>query len=342
MKRTMKNVIGELLAEASDCIAWAEEQNVGQLARFITSNLELPLICIGSGGSFSICTLIAMMYDTLGGVAKAVTPYSVYSISDASLSRCKTLLVSTSGHNKDIVRIAKHLMKISPQYVANLTTSDSPKNDLKTIIPTERSFNFKSNITEGFIAVNSIMANYALAIKALKGKCRVDFSSEACNKDLSSVSHFVVLYGGWGQPAAVDIESKLVESGIATCSLSDYRNFCHGRFIFPGNHCGHEKKSIVADDSAVIMLTTPREKNFASKIHALLPQRCRVIDLDTAHSDSLAAIDLLFKTTSLFGDIAETHCINPVSPPNYGPIDKLKPQQIPFINDIKNAGPLTI
>ena len=330
------------MADVPAIMEWVRQQDVISLSSFLTTDIDRPFIIVGSGGSFSTCELIAMMYETLGGVAKAVTPYSVYSISDRALSRCKILLISNSGHNKDIVRIAKHCMELVPSHVANLTTADSAKNDLKTIIPAGHSFNYVSKIKDGFISVNSVIANYALVIKALKGYCDLSPSTVPSDPIPGDTNHFMILYGGWGKPAAIDLESKLVESGVATCALSDYRNFCHGRFIFAGNHCGHEKKLNVADDGAVIMLTTPREESFAQKIRDILPKRCKVVVIHSDRTDSLAAIDLIYKTSVLAGGIAEMHGVNPLNPSNYGPVDKLKPQQIPFISDIKKSGPLKI
>lgn len=339
-----------MMKDGREIVGWANGCDTEGLKEFLTTQLTKPLICIGSGGSLSVCELVVMMYEALGGVAKAVTPYSVYAMSDTALSRCKFLLVSSSGHNKDIVRIAKHLMELVPDSVANLTTADSTSNDLKAIIPAERSFNFKSDLTDGFISVNSVIANYALIIKALKGECDTDLSYTpdengagiADETDLSGIRHLMILYGGWGKPAAIDLESKLVESGVATCAVSDYRNFCHGRFIFAGNHCGHEKKAYIPDDTAVVMLTTPREANFAAKIRAVLPDRCRVITLHTDRTDSTASLDLLYQSSALAGAIADAHGINPLSPPNHGKIDKRYPQNIPFISDIKSSGPLTV
>ena len=34
----------------------------------------------------------------------------------------------------------------------------------------------------------------------------------------------------------LNLEGKLTESGLATAMVSDYRNYCHGRFIFTSNH----------------------------------------------------------------------------------------------------------
>lgn len=340
----MENKIKVELEKTNEILLWANNQDISGLKRFLEEEAEKPLICIGSGGSFSICKFISLMYSTRKGLGTAVTPYSVYSISEEVLKNCKILLVSNSGHNKDITAIAKRCMQINPEWTANLTTLDGEKNDLKKIISPMNSFNYESGIKDGFISVNSVTANYALALKAFKRDFEISFnnSDDYGIFDFRVINHYIVLYGGWGEPAAIDFESKIVESGIATCVVSDYRNFCHGRFIFASNHCGHEKKVNIPNDCAVIMIITPREAPFANRIKGILPDRNKKIILKTFAEGAEASLELMLQATELTGYIASQNGINPLSPHNHGPIDKLKPIQIPFISDLKKSGPLTI
>ena len=340
----MENKIKAELEKTNEILLWAHKQDISGLKRFLEEEAEKPLICIGSGGSFSICKLISLMYSTRKGLGTAITPYSIYSISEEVLKNCKILLVSNSGHNKDITSIAKKCVQINPDWTANLTTADGTKNDLKKIISPGNSFNYESGIKDGFISLNSVTANYALALKAFKGDFEINFKNSEPNGnfDYQGINHYIVLYGGWGEPAALDFESKMVETGIATCAISDYRNFCHGRFIFAGNHCGHEKKVNIPNDCVVVMIMTPREASFAEKIKDILPERCSKIIIETFADGAAASLEFMLKASELVGFIASQNGINPMSPPNHGPIDKLKPIQIPFISDLKKSGPLSI
>lgn len=339
----MENKILTRLQITPEILNWASDQNVEGLRQFLITDIDRPLICIGSGGSYTTCVLITTAYGVLGGFAKAVTPYLVYSLSESLLAKSKVLLVSNSGHNKDIVTIAKLSMKINPKWTANLSTSDGPRNYLKAIISHENSFNYKSDIEDDFISVNSVIANYALVLKAFGVRNIPAYGATKLDiPDFSGINHLMVLHGGWGESAAIDFESKLVESGTATCAVSDYRNFCHGRFILPGNHSGHEKKTEIPADCAIVMLTTPREKPFADKVTALFPNRCKIVNVHTDAVDSTASLDLLLKVSVLAGDIASSKGINPLSPKNYSNIDKRKPLQIPFIKEIKDFGALKI
>lgn len=339
----MDNTIQKEIECTGNIINWAKEQDTTALARFFSHNSEKDLICVGSGGSFSVCRYIALMYSTGRGLGTAITPYSFYTLSDDVVRRSKLLLVSTSGHNKDIVTVAKKCMKINPEWTANLTSRDGTKNDLKRIINPCNSFNFESDISDGFISVNSVTANYILALKAFKGLEKFNISTLSFQySPRKDIRHFIILYGGWGEPAALDLESKLVESGLATAAVSDFRNFCHGRFILASNHCGHEKKDFVPNDCAVILLSTPREEKISEAITSIIPERCKVFKITSAESGAEASIELMLKATALFGEYALANDTNPLSPPNYGRIDKLKPQQIPFIKEIKDFGPFKI
>lgn len=333
----------DILTNSEALIDWGKQQDLKGFRNFLFTEPNRPLICIGSGGSFSICRLFSILYSTKGSISQAVTPYSAYNLSEEAIRNSKILLVSNSGHNKDIVAIAKHCASINPKWTANLTTAEGPRNEVKKHIQPANSFNFKSDFNDGFISVGSVIGNYSLAVATFKS----EFTVTTSNQDYTAFNfkpthHFIVLHGGWGEPAAIDFESKLVETGTATCAVSDFRNFCHGRFIFPGNHCGHEKKSEVPDDCTVVMLTTPRESSFAQKIKEVLPSRCQVVELSTTSKGAEASIELLVSASFLADEICRQKGVNPMSPANFGGIDKRRPVNIPFISDLKAAGSLSI
>ena len=49
------------LEKLSDTIRWAEKQDVTALRSFFSVNAGIPMICIGSGGSFSEASYAAML-----------------------------------------------------------------------------------------------------------------------------------------------------------------------------------------------------------------------------------------------------------------------------------------
>lgn len=64
------------LKKLSETVRWAEQQDVTRIARFLfAENKHIPLVCIGSGGSFSACHYAVQLYQHCNGVlAQAMTP----------------------------------------------------------------------------------------------------------------------------------------------------------------------------------------------------------------------------------------------------------------------------
>ena len=105
---------------------------------------------------------------------------------------------------------------------------------------------------DGFLATNSLLA---LGVVVLKGHGIRDVLPELLDpgaivvdgnrKKLSAIeddfftrnsNSVAVLYGPDARVAAADLESKLVEAGLVSAHLADYRNFAHGRHHWFAKH----------------------------------------------------------------------------------------------------------
>lgn len=188
----------------------------------------------------------------------------------------------------------------------------------------------------------------------------IDISSKACyryslNKSegritpLKKINHFVVLYSDFGAPAAHDFESVLAETGVASAQVSDYRNYCHGRFLMMANHTKHSTKSHVLSDSdaAAVLFVTPRNKDLVQSIRDIaLPTSAPIVVIETKYNDARAALDLLIKSNVFLADLEEKGLgINPCDPVNYNAaeIDKRLPKNnVKFTQEVKRNGEMTI
>lgn len=199
---------------------------------------------------------------------------------------------------------------------------------------------------DGFVSEGSPLKYFALFAKAFGVLEQVDPDTHKSKvsiqtnggkalspEDFKGVKHFSILSAGWGSPVAELLEGKCVESGWASAQLSDYRNYCHGRFIFTSNHL---------DDSAVVMLVTPREKALSERIRSFLPEDTKLIFMETGLDSPAASLQLLAGITILFSDLCRCAGVNPDSPKNPGKIDKRVPMWVPFIAELKRIGPLTL
>lgn len=293
----------------------ASEADVTPLRNFLFSNPEKPLVTTGSGGAESVADFAALLYGARGGVGTAVSPYTLNSYSDAALKTAKLLLVSAGGHNNDIAFAAKRALDVNPVESASFTLSQGERNEVRKLFlkaSSELSLDIPGTRThDGFVSTGTPLMFFALLCRAFNPGCELGKYS--------------------GMP--LNLEGKLTESGLATAMVSDYRNYCHGRFIFTSNHL---------EDSAVVMLVSPRERDIVERTRKFLPAQTSLVIIETEEDTPEAALDLLVRTTAFFFELCEATGTNHESPSNPGRMDKRVPIWVPFISGMKKNGPLTI
>jgi hypothetical protein len=347
-----KPMASALLAEARIIIQATENYDVTAFKMWLLSEPTKPLICIGNGGKHT--SYAALLYEMNSSIARTVTPLEFASMSPTTIANSKILLLSSSGKNIDIGFAIKRAMEYCPYNTAGFTFVDDPaKNKMISALKPENIFCFKNPYTDGFISIRSKIFTYGLLYKVFADVARfadkLNFTPHydyfinrnGILPELGNIKHFILLYGSYGEPVAHDIESIMVEGGIASVQVCDYRNFCHGRFIFASNHC--QSKHYPETDACVIMLTTPREAKIAEYLRdKALPANMPIVQIHTDLQSSLATIQLLLDSLHFVFDLAENHCgINPNSPHNFSGIDKRVPiSQVRFVSTLKQYGEL--
>lgn len=350
--KTDKPLASTLLAEARNIIQATENYDVTAFRRWLLADATKPLICIGNGGKHT--SYPALLYEMNASVARTITPLEFASMSPTTIANSRVLLLSSSGKNIDVGYAIKRAVKYCPDNTAGFTFVDNAeKNQMIGALKPENIFCFKNRYTDGFISIRSKIFTYGLLYKAFSGATRFSdklsftprydyfVNREGVLPELGNIRHFIVLYGSYGEPVAHDIESTMVEGGIASVQMCDYRNFCHGRFIFASNHC--QSKHYSESDVCAIMLTTPREAKIAAYLRdKALPANMPIVHIHTDLQSPLATIQLLLDSLHFVFDLAENHCgINPNSPHNFSGIDKRFPiSQVRFVSTLKEYGEL--
>ena len=310
-------------------VKWAAKQDVTCLSKYLfEENKQTPLVCIGSGGSLSACHYAAQLYQQRNGVlAQAMTPLQLMYAGREIIRGSKLLFLSASGKNKDILNAIKYGIKYNEAGMMSLTLrKNNPTEELleqspKVLrwcedIPSEK---------DGFLATNSLLATFTLLCKAAGYEkefsnsqildslepLNFELATRPLNLELSGIQNFIVLYGAAGEPVAWDIESKLTEAALGSALLSDYRNFGHGR------HHWFDKRG---ENSAIIALVTPVERELANKTIGCLPKSVPVIYIETELETPEASIDMLLKVFRFVNDLGEARGIDPGKPgvPGYG------------------------
>ena len=326
--------------------------DVAPIRRFFFFNPSQPLLATGSGGCDSVSDFLALLYAARGGVAAGVTPYTYNSYSDAALKTAKLLIVSKGGHNNDAVFAARRSLEVNPANTAGLFFHDGDRNKALKFFRkagSQKGFVIPLHGThEGFVSSGTSLAYFSLLVRIfqpeadiLKYKdlprkpfilCRNDGSS-LMPADFRGVHNYIFLHGSWGRPVARNLESKLVETGLAAACVCDYRNYCHGRFIFSSQHL---------EDAAIILFISPREKDIARRTREFLPASAKLVIIETVEDAPEATLDLLIRATEFFHALCTELGANPASPANPGKIDKRKPIWVPFMAEMKRNGALSL
>ena len=341
IKTTLQAVIDQTLAA-----------DLNPIKNFLFSNPSEPLIATGSGGAETAGEFAALLYGARGGVATSVSPYTLNSISDAALKTAKVLLISKGGHNNDIVFATRRALEVNPDKTAAINFSDSDRNEARKIFlkaGSDKSFVVPmKNVHDGFVSTSTSLSYFAIFTKIFqqdvdleKYKTSPEVPFSLCLNDgtpltpaaFKPVKTYIILHGSWGRPVANNLEGKLVECGLAGAGVYDYRNYCHGRFIFTSNHL---------EDSAVVMLVSPRERDIVECTRKFLPAQTSLVIIETEEDTPEAALDLFVRTTAFFFELCEATGTNHESPSNPGRMDKRVPIWVPFISGMKKSGPLTI
>jgi len=312
------------LNNLSETIIWADSQDITPLHAFLEKDNNVPLLSVGSGGSFSACYYSSLLYENKYQISKALTPFDFF-YSQNIIKKSKVLFISASGKNTDIQFALKKALEFDAFSLSNLSMRlNNPLEILLKKLPNHSTSNYDLPTgKDGFLATNSLVAIFTLLYRSYnKEQISIDnLSSLNTNKyidkyndfaqEVQNKFNFTVLYGGWGLPVAYDIESKCTEAALGAVQLTDYRNFGHGR------HHWFDKQK---ETSSIIAIVTPKEKEIAEKTLSLIPKEIPRLIINTDIENSLGSLDLLIKSfylVSLLGDIRN---IDPGKPgvPDFG------------------------
>lgn len=348
-------LMSKRLANLPQLFLDADAQDVKGLHDFLFQDPGKPMLFIGNGGMLD--HFAGHLYEMNRGVARCITPLELASMSDETIQGCRCLLLSAGGGNMDIKYAASRLLKVNPQNTACITyhLGDAFKD-----FDSSRVFQFNTPVfEESFISVENKFYRDALVYRAFTGNRASDIeidtpayqyrlnNSAATLTPLRKIQHFVVLFSDYGEPASHDFEGVLVESGVASAQVSDYRNYCHGRFLFVGNHTRHtgKKHTLTENNVAVVLFITPRNKGLVKDIREkALAAETPVIIIETKYNDARAALDLLIKSNMFLADYEEKGLgINPCDPENYNAkeIGKRIPKNgVSFVEELTYQGRL--
>jgi len=257
--------------------------NIDGFKNAIAGASEASIIAVGSGGSFTVASLLCSLHEAYTGrVSRAVTPLEL--ICNPTLASTSPIFViSAEGKNPDILEALKRARWHSSRTVHVVTNrSDSPLMECVRQLNDVTPHVFELADKDGYLATNSLVLDATLTARAfeeLDGQTPTppDVSSLsvsgmplqewlASGQDFiqSAVSRrgLITVYSPRLRPIAEDLESKLSESALLTCQLADFRSFAHGRHLWLTER---------SQDTALLVLTEPDTENLWKDMEPQIP-----------------------------------------------------------------------
>mgnify|MGYP001166139494 CR=1 FL=1 len=321
------------LAELGETYAWSMAASPESLAASLAMAVRLPLIAVGSGGSLTSASVAAALHMRFTGLlARVMTPYDL-SMSPLSLKEIGVLVCTAGGSNPDVLSCFEGLVRREPALLAAICTRcDTPLAKAAAFHDWAFCHEFPAPIRkDGFLATNSLLATMTLLVRAYEhifsvppslpsvlnellhpGAQPTPFLAalEQSFRPLCERRTLTVLHGHMTQPAAADIESRFTEAALGNVQLADYRNFAHGR---------HHWLARNADETAVLILSSPEDENSAERTASLVPKSIPLLHLRFAHGFP-GMLSAVLHSIYLAWFAAKTHGIDPGKPkvPQFG------------------------
>ena len=290
---------------------------------------------IGSGGSLSASIFGETLFiKSLNLLANSISPFELESF-DIFNKNIPIWFISHGGNNTDILGSAvwaKEYLNVSNGIV--ITGSKNSKlsqlaSEYKwiTITIPSKERNFVSVI--GYLSQIAVLCGLLTPKQELNrlnnfftesnlipifhyySKKMLGYSYEITpNEKILENLHLIGLARGWGWPAMVDFESKIVEGGISTIEISEFKNYTHGRYI---NTFGtYDRKS-----RYVLMLSTPKDEEFIEYLEKKFGKYIKHKVIRTDKKGICGSLELIIQCLFLawyLGRIANKNILKPLFP----------------------------
>lgn len=262
----------------------AMNADVSRLKAAIAGASESSVIGVGSGGSFTVASLLCNLHESYTGrVSRPSTPLEI--ICNPTLAASSPVfLISAEGKNPDIIeamqRARRHSARpvhvVVNRAVCPLIERVGQLTDVSTHI-------YELSEKDGYLATNSLLLDAVLFARAygelnqtqdhLPAEfCDLRIGTQALDDWATEVQTFVaecvsrgaltVIYSPLLKPIAADLESKLSEAALLHTQLADLRSFAHGRHLWLADR---------PQDCAILSLTEPSLGDLWEGMKTLFP-----------------------------------------------------------------------
>jgi HAD superfamily hydrolase (TIGR01484 family) len=245
---------------------------------------ESSIIGVGSGGSFTVASLLCNLHETYTGrVSRPSTPLEIISTPTLA-SASPVFLISAEGKNPDIIEALQRARMHSARPVHVITNrQDSPLAQCSAQLTDISMHVFELDKKDGYLATNSLLLDATLIARAYGelddkraqmpqtisdlrlGNIGIEdwlAAAETFVAETARRQALIITFSPLLRSVAADLESKLAESALLHCQVADLRSFAHGRHLWLAER---------PDDCAILALVEPSLQELWDGMRALLP-----------------------------------------------------------------------
>jgi len=316
------------LQKLSETYAWAMETTIDPLVSAISTSTTLPLVAVGSGGSYTAAHFACALHqDYSGMISRPLTPLEFVS-SPLYLGNLSVMILSAGGTNPDIIGSLKNAVLREPRRCIVLCLRKGSA--LSRLAAAYRFIDLVDinlpSIKDGFLATNSLLAFAILLDRAYANAFSMGENLPRRLEDLLTQNHSVhpyalqlrkicgplwkretllVLYGPSVHSAALDLESKFSEAALGNIQIVDFRNFAHGR---------HNWIAKRQSKTAILAIFTDADRDLAERTLRLIPKTIPIARLSVPGVGTTVGIAAIVAALHIVGLAGEAHRIDPGRP----------------------------
>jgi fructoselysine-6-P-deglycase FrlB-like protein len=242
------------LSHLDSTLSRAAQVDISGLKTAISGASEASIIAVGSGGSFTVASLLCNLHEAYTGhVSRAITPLEL--ICNPTLASASPIfVVSAEGKNPDVLEALQRARKYGSRAVHVITNrADSPLMDQVKSLKDVSAQIFDLAEKDGYLATNSLVFDASLIARAygeldqagvpnplttnsirLAGQSLKEWLADARTfvTQASGRIGLIIVFSPRLKPLAEDLESKFSEAALLSTQLCDFRSFAHGRHLW--------------------------------------------------------------------------------------------------------------
>lgn len=305
----------------------AMTHDVSDLKGAIAATSESSIITVGSGGSFTVASLMSALHEAYTGrVSRPSTPLEL--ICNPRLAAVHPVfLISAEGKNPDILEALSRARRNSPRSIHILTNRrESPLADRARELTGIKVHNYELTVKDGYLGTNSLLMNAVLVARAYQELNNAETplpptiegltlentkilewveKIDAFARTAATRTTLLLVFAPQLRPVAIDLESKLSEAALLNCQITDMRSFAHGRHLWITDR---------TTTTAVVALVDPLLKDLWAKTCSLFPEELPTLTVPFAGTTPQDLVSGLVAQMHIVSRIAQIQGRDPGRP----------------------------